>query len=50
MVWLLRALEFIDLIVCAYFAGIYERLNERITGVQRIKLLQTENCNYTDRS
>jgi len=40
MIWLLRSLEFIDLIVCACFTGIYERLNERTTGLHRTKLSQ----------
>jgi hypothetical protein len=40
MVWLLRALEFIDLIVCACFTGIYGRLDERTTGAHRTKLSQ----------
>lgn len=40
MVWLLRALEFIDLIVCVCFTGTYEILNERTTGLHRTKLSQ----------
>jgi len=40
MVWFLRALEYIDLILCACFTGIYHRLKERTTGVHRTKLSQ----------